>query len=641
MPNYLFIRQIQSTPVIFVPATEVLLIRGEVLKNELHDELILPSDCSDFRSLFESVAERITSRLQGGQSLHILVDKIDTTHLTPLQSSHCSSLIAMLILAFPEVRWTFCVVHGCPDNIDDENGEPTTEYLQWTKFRQLHGLGSLCQARGAPLFDGYGLRHFIIEGINQSISRKPKKTDGSEVTDRPNVAIVLDDEKSYSQFVALMAYRGGFRVHAVGSWSEAKTLFDSNSKVFNEGELLLTLEDLYLSFPDQGGEIENSKLDKRGENLPALAFPDGDPKLRRRFLTVGHRKIKTDVVGRRKHWRKLREYEQRLFGQKVKNSQQVILKPVTGLYTLWEEMGLSSVRWKTGEKKLKYAPGYFWPPSNITNKEDEQEDGQTKQDDHSAEGRLAQIAELLLERANAHLDGSNTVTESTKGAVLASQALELLGCKTPTLSQEALSLKHQFEVMAECQFSGVEFHLSMRKRVDDIKENLKAMAEWLRPKRKRDFRYNAAAQILSRLTKILEEHNAFEEAEFCRIRLRSLNKRIELRDSVRQKKPWKFLFALVIGSYADWVLRSLAHFAFIWFIFLGVFIVLFYISAEGHFSDAAHQAVDSFLTVSVYSPSNSVNDIWWWYPISYLAAATGVLNISLLITHLYAKMARQ
>ena len=648
MPHILALRQ-HSTPEDFFDPVEAALKRRGFLPASGSLDTLAVSRTPDVRDQFEMVAGTIRSQ---GAIRHVVVDSVKPYDLQPLKGKGWSSLIAMLILAFPEIRWTFATVAGCP--VDETNPQ-----CECKKFRHDRGVATLLDIRSSPLFDGYGLREWIVGRINAVLGVTDEH---SPVARRSHTAVVLDEEQAYSQFTALMCYRNGFRTHAVETWAEAKRLLHDEpasgeeSKEPPRTEPMVTIEDLFLNFPDHGGETENSRLGQRAEHLNALDLPgrNGSQKkgarhvIRRRFLTVGHRlpirregqeisdaDWKETLRERQEHWKLLRERESVVHGKKLRLRQQRIYKPAAGLYTLWGEMGFNGAFLddNTG-KRSGHAPGYQWPPAK--SKEHVVES-------HSAEGRLKQIAEFLLHRANDHLASANTVAESVHGTVLATNALELLCCKTPTLSQEALSLKHQFEVMAECQFPGVEYHLSMHERIKDIRSNLLVTAQWLRKERREEFRYNGGAQILSRLIAILEAHNEFEEAEFCRSRLRSLNKRIELRDSVRRRKPAKWLVTRIVGTYTDFVLRSLTHFVLTWFALLGVFVLLFYFTAMSNgteFSKAGHQAVDSFLTISVYSPGSDP-PIRWWYPLSYLAAAAGAMNIGLLVTHLYSRMARQ
>ena len=646
--------RLQSTPRTFFSPVEDVLKRIGAVAGTGSPEGISVHNSADMRDQFALVAGQIRSR---PETRHVIIDTTNPWDLVPLKNRGWSSLVAMLILAFPEVRWTFCTVQGSP--------RAAREREDWENFCQKHGIGSVAEKRGTPLFDPYGLRQWVIERINEAIrielrgylesnhqeawdewlKANPDKKDPDVglIPSRPREAAVLDEEQAYTQFAALMCYRNGFRVHAIETWKEAKAVLSDGANPGNPNQdLLLTIEDIFLNFPDQT-ERGNSNLTVRGqpEHLPALSVEKRTSPLKRRFLTVGHRRNRDEVEERLARYRGLRDLESSYCGRRLRRRQQVVLKPATGMFNLWEEMGLSGACWEEGAERSSVAPGYEWPPRYTGNA------FQLNLDEfggsHSAAGRLEQVAEFLLDRANHQLSEVRSVADSTQGAVLATQALELLACKTPTLSQEALSLKHQFEVMAECQFPGVEYHLSLDSRIGEIRKDLIEMAEWLRPKRKKDFRFNGGAQILSRLIAILEDHNEFEEVEFCRSRLRSLNKRIELRDARKKQNIGKYVITATVGSYTDWVLRSLTHFFATWFALLGVFTLLFLIfdmPSPVTLGQAGHQAVDSFLTISVYTPSASGSSLWWWYPISYLAAATGALNIGLLVTHLYSRMAR-
>ena len=71
------------------------------------------------------------------------------------------------------------------------------------------------------------------------------------------------------------------------------------------------------------------------------------------------------------------------------------------------------------------------------------------------------IAEKLMERSRRLLKNSESVIDAIHAATLALEAKELLACKTPTKSLEALSLQHQAEVEAESMFYGVEYDLDV------------------------------------------------------------------------------------------------------------------------------------------------------------------------------------
>jgi hypothetical protein len=305
----------------------------------------------------------------------------------------------------------------------------------------------------------------------------------------------------------------------------------------------------------------------------------------RRFLTVGHQQQSGVLVDHRESvLSEVRHRELGATGHSLHRDQQISFKPASGLYTLWKELGLYR-DWNTSGphawndrmrgKHQGLGPGYFWPPDTSDG------DGEREVDEgHSSPGRLLQIAEHLLDRANALSKDVNTATEALRGAVLATQALELLGAKTPTVSVEALLLKHAFEVTAECQFPGVEYHLNLKERLDDIRINIDALSSWLNQRRRKDFMLNAEAQILTKLSVILEEHGEYEEAELCQRELRKLHRQI----SVRYDFKTRFLlapFILPFRWYIEFVMRSTVNFL----VSILVLVLAFWIA---HYLDARY-----------------------------------------------------
>jgi hypothetical protein len=83
--------------------------------------------------------------------------------MNPLLANGWSTLVAMLVLAFPEVRWHVLVLSGRP--CDDQPRDHPSELLRWETFQALHGVAALFDPRGTPLFDGYGLRQHVLDCI--------------------------------------------------------------------------------------------------------------------------------------------------------------------------------------------------------------------------------------------------------------------------------------------------------------------------------------------------------------------------------------------------------------------------------------------------------------------------------------------
>lgn len=613
MPRYAILRQAHTNSELFNPVTQQL--RNTNLWDEDGDGKmqvwISHGHGSRAGEQFDRAAAFILKALDGGRILTVLVDEINPLLMNPLRANGWPTLVAMLVLAFPEVRWHVLVLTGRP------NEEPKRQPLRqrWEAFQALHGIGAVFEPRGTPLFDGYGLRQHVLDCIfdqeeqDSSYNRLSFRITGS-IPARPALATVLDEEEGYRWLLAYMAYRHGFRVCAIAFWREAMALLGPEGHLAGtsreQGPLQsqassfrLSLEDWFLSYPDQNVPAM-SDLRRRSHVLPALRLHGP---LLRRFLTVGHEHQSGVLVDYRESL--LSEVRQREFGANghlLDRAQQIAFKPASGLYTLWKELGLDRDWNTTGppawnewmrKKHHGLAPGYFWPPETRDGDREQQAD-----EGHSSPGRLLQIAEHLLDRANAAIKDVNTVTEALRGAVLATQALELLGGKTPTVSVEALLLKHAFEVIAECQFPGVEYHLNLKERLEDIRANLKALSSWLHTKRQQDFLLNAEALILTKLAVILEEYGEYEEAEMCQRQLRLLHRDISHQYDLRAKPyfawaKWPFRW------YIEFVLRSSLHFIFA----IILLVVTFWIAFLGANTIDKHQASSSRFNVA--SPSTS------------------------------------
>lgn len=593
MPRYAILRQASSSPDLFQPVRQQLRDRNlwdEAGDGAIEEWLSLPYGPRAGEQ-FDRAAAFIFKSLNGGRILTVLVDQLNPLLMNPLRANGWPTLVAMLVLAFPEVRWHALVLTGRPR--ERLPGEAAQELERWQSFQAQHGITALFDPRGTPLFDGYGLRQHVLdcmfhdEDQERQTHHSTYRIRGS-VPGREALATVLDEEEGYRWLLAYMAYRHGFRVCAIAFWQEAVQLLGPDGHLARNtrkqlqpqsqaARFLLSLEDWFLSYPDQIVP-SMSDLRRRSTLLPALTLQS--PPLRR-FLTVGHQHQPSVKVDHRESiLAEIRNRELAATGYPLQRDQQLSFKPASGLYTLWKELGLdrdwnSSGRhsWDEGMRKKHsgLAPGFFWPPDD-----NDGDYGHDVEDGHSSPGRLLHIAEHLLDRANASIKEVNTATEALRGAVLATQALELLGGKTPTVSVEALLLKHAFEVTAECQFPGVEYHLNLKERLIDIRKNLASMSIWLHQQRRMDFHLNAEAQILSRLARILEEYGEYEEAELCHQELRDLHRKI----SVRYDFKTRPLFAPFIWPfrwYIVFVLKSTLNFILSIFVLVGVFWVAHYL----------------------------------------------------------------
>jgi len=653
MPRYAILRQAHTQSPAFDAAKEVLRqahLWEEKGDGEIPEWEAFPQGVNGGEN-FDRAAAFVSAQLGGERDVVTLVDEVDPALMNPLMSKGWSTLIAMLVLAFPEVRWHFLVVTGRPDmGVDDKQ-------KSWDHFSRLHGVASLTEPRSTALFDGHGLRQHIREVMKRDREQsKRQEINERVVPTRPELAVVLDDETGFSRFCGLMAYRNGFRVHAIASWREAERLLGKESAV---PKIALSIEDWYLGFSDASpGHL--SDMEERQRFLPALG---SNPLPIRRFVTVGHDRKKDDAARRRQYLRELRLNERLGTGRPVSKSCQVVYKPASGLHTLWDKLGFPRAFPKnttaspdSGDYRQSkgLANGYIWPPLKPDAKQWELEDA----DGHSSPGRLLQISEHLIHRATKLLEEVSTVSDAVQGAVLATQALELLGGKTPTVAVDALALKHEFEVMAECQFVGVEFHLSMKERLSEIRKNLDAMKHWLHKDRREAFLLNSEARIVKRIISVLDDNGEYEESVTCQNRLRWLHRKIRQHDEWRETKVLRIAFWWV-NYYLEWVQRSFVHFACTLTFFIGLFTCGFRALApekEPSWWNALHATVSAMHTIGLPPVPVETEE----FPVAnfnltitvtqthhlraflgYFTALFGVTNFGIFVSMLYSRISRK
>jgi hypothetical protein len=301
----------------------------------------------------------------------------------------------------------------------------------------------------------------------------------------------------------------------------------------------------------------------------------------------------------------------------------LIHKPVGGLFDLWQRSGLASVRLGASEKNGVGA-GFVWPPAQRSGGADT---------GHSAPGRLLLVAETLIRRAHALRDRAlHSVSDAVRGAVMATNALELLGDRTPTTSVEALSLRHQFEVIAECQFSGVEYHIMIEPRMAEIRREIRALSRWFHPRQQWEAATNGEMAILNALVRILREDNQFDEEEACMRRVRHLHNRLWTRRSVWRLPLWPLLRYSEILFSSAW-----AFFGAIVAWVLGLSSALWLVRPAGH-----HSWRDSF--ASIFSGFTSASVDVGELPVMLLgtlAVIAGLGHLGVFISRLYSQVARK
>nr|VFJ73427.1 MAG: hypothetical protein BECKFW1821C_GA0114237_10507 [Candidatus Kentron sp. FW] len=580
--------------------------------------------------VYENLCERIDETVRAGADsislnrVTVLVDSVDIDELNAIsEGGGWNSLIAMLILSFPEIRWVFGVIEG-------KRSEEKQRIIEWHLLPSL-----LANWHRDPLFDPTGLRNWIRAKTNVEL----EKLWGLRVQERDGLAASIDDDKSYAQLHGYIAYRFGYRADVITRWISMKERFrigvgkkQGSSK--NPHGYWLLLEDMSLNFPDRRLAIHLLNLGERARQCPQLdsANPDSENSEHRILITVGRTGLGDNYT--------LRENRSYL-RNKRRGRGKVVLKLTSGLFDLWEQCGLLR------KNRRSHRPGDADWFSESRNRLPQSMETEKQHGGHGAQGRLLLLVDQLLDRARIYIRRTITVGEAVRGAVLATDALELSGSKNSTRTIDALSLKHRFEVLAECQFSGIEHHIKIEPRMEEIELEMASISRLSGEK----VALNAQMHILNELVRLLREHNQFDEEQVCMRRVRQLHTTLWMR-----ARPWRYGFWPFI-RYTEQLLASFPRFLSIVTVWLLVLAALFAwalpqeaVGATGGILErivlGLESAITSFFSVGApiyHSIDNAPITLpsWKMVFVSSLAIVSGFLHLGVLITHLYTLVSRR
>lgn len=550
----------------------------------------------------------------------VLVDEIHLERLNPIEGDGWNTLVAMLILAFPEVRFLFGVCH-------------IGHTEQAKEVAHHHTLGGLFSTQWEALFDSTGLRTWVRANARE-IAGTP--TAGEEAAAeslvpylpvRPRVAAAVDDESSYAYFHGYTAYRFGFRSYVITGFDEFAGLFGKESDGCQPPNCDLVLDDLFLNFPDRE-PLKNDALPLSDLRQRVGQYPRVAQAAHWIFITTGQRRPGDD-----EQWKDNEQFLRDLRDQGQHNK--MLFKPTSGIFDLWTNCGLlgrlpGCQNISPDETKVRrgYAPGFVWPPSAAATAHDLNRR-------HSAPGRMLEISTRLIARAERMLEHVTSVPAAVHGAVLATDALELIGPRTPTTSLEALSLKHQFEVIAECQFHGVEYDFDLRKRFADIKSETDAMKSWFNPKTGDRSLVNAQLAIASRLVLVFRNFNQFDEEHVCLNKVRDLHRKAWVQKRDLNWLIWPFRW------YFDTLLKSLTHFTAAILIWLALLSVLYAIPLSFDSADIGRLANGFVAAYTSFFPMQPPNNVNAHFAVVALAILGGFLHLGAFASHLYSKIARK
>jgi hypothetical protein len=535
-------------------------------------------------------------------------------------------VVGMLILAFPEAQWVLAGnafgVMQLSENFWPSPQRSAEPRIEPNSLNDSPAGRQSLQVGYVSLLDGSGLRSSIRNAIGSSIL---KQTELRELTSRTWFAVAMDDEPNYALLHAYVAYRFGFRSIPVETFKLAKQMFAASwdtteTETCRNPNIKLVFEDVFLDFSDGPQGLSDlagvrRELFKGIEDAPY-----------RVFVTSGQRQF-----GDQEKASSNRNY---INQQRHKGRHVVILhKPHAGIFNLWERSGLARnlIRVRIDGKRFPgVAAEYRWPPIKTFLHSPQEHT-------HSAPGVLQTISDSLVERAQTIRRDVVSVKDAIRGAVLAIDALELLAGRTPTISLDALSLKHEFEVIAECQFSGAEYHVTLTPRFDEIRRDLSVIGRSFHPTQQESAVLNGEIKIISKLQMIFREHARFEEERICTNRLRHLQNTLWMR-----QKPVRYMLLPVV-RYLELLLASFPSFIFIiacWIVILSVLYT--YTASHEHWYWGIEDALTSFFSIGPpIHEGRETSRSFGYMVVMCLGIIGGFVHLGVFVSHLYSLVARK
>lgn len=617
---------------------------------------------AELSSCIEVAAAQASQSARG--RLVVMVDQVYPTTLDVCAESGWGALVATLILTFPEVQWVF----GCAPALSAPN---TEKALSWDSVFSHCSLPSLLKPDdGCPHFDSSGLRAWVRQRTNQG----SLKEESLRLGIRSKTCAAIDDEAAFAHFHAYTAYRFGLRAEVITTWKLMERRFGIVEGDNKPHGYWMLLEDMSLNFADRNADVhlhrlgrwpqsdssEKTREDYLGKLRSILSpYPILDESEHRILITSGQ---SADGGKDLKNNEKYLKNKSHGFGKKVS-------KPASGMFDLWSKIGLireksscqkmffglmsclRSCKFNRRVSKLRknaefgYVAG-FVPFNNGGSS--------ANLGGHGAPGRLGLIASKLVKRAAIINEHVLNVEDALLGAVLATDALELLGCRAPTTAFEALSLKHQLEVIAECQFSGIAYNIELKSRLSEIERNIKSIFDLTELDGKVKVTQNAEMILLTRLVRIFREHGQFDEEQQCMHQVRKLN---NLLWTGQLWSPVKQLCRIVL-CYVELLLSSFFKFAgFIvfWIILIGIGFmywghVSFEVWSQKGFLCGIQESVSSFFSMGPpiraevvcgkAAEMTSANAVLY-AALSSFTIFLGALHLGIFISYVYSLIARK
>ncbi len=516
-----------------------------------------------------------------------------------------TAVIAMLALAFPDLRWHVVpekphtntdisdipAAIGNPEKKEEENQQAPSKVGRQTVVNNDPINKCINYVIFDDIYDGTGLRTELKCEIKNTLNCKH--------SNREHLVVALDEEEDYAYFHAYIAYRFGYKAIPIVRFTEAKQLLHNNHKSCIP---YLSMEDAYLKYPDQPDD--RKELWKLQERQICFKQLNKSSPLHRNFITSGHH------PGINQQFQNINK---KYLDELRKNNVTVKIhrKPTNGMFGLWKKIEL---------------------PRPKSNKSENNGTNQNPSPSHSAEGRVLLIAKTLIHRAERLRTTATSVKDFLRGATFATEAFEILDYLTPTTAVEALLVKHEFEVKAECAFIGVSYHFEVKARAKEIEKDVDLLAQSFVKQRQWEFRLHALVTIMNRLAQVFREAGRFEEEHECIVRMRRWHRQLV---GLKVTNPFRLLTNGILW-YAEFLLASFPVFILAILVWLGAS------SMAWWFIDGSWKAAISGVWSAFFSGTAAPDKSSWpLIGISCVVVTSGFFHLGVLVAYIYSLISRR
>ena len=273
-----------------------------------------------------------------------------------------------------------------------------------------------------------------------------------------------------------------------------------------------------------------------------------------------------------------------------------------------------------------------------------------KADSHSSQNQILSIVDSLLNRTRIIAKNANTCKDSVHSAILALEAEELLHGRSMTTALEAVSLRHQMEVRAECCFYGVAHEINIEKRFEDIAREVDTIIKIkANPgSEKLAQSYNAQVEIVNNIRLIFKEFEQFDEEDKCINMTRRLRQGLHFyakRNSPKIDSLWRRSNSMIIEKYFNCLVSSLSNILLSMTISIFFFACLYlYWEGKYDFSDIFLCIWQSALTFIEMQDANIINEHLEGGGFNFILFSELFIaysHLGIFITYIYQKLSRR